>query len=295
MNLGYVGLGRMGGALARRLMRQFKLRVYDLRPEAVAPFAAAGAVPTQDLPALARACDVIMTCLPTSHDVRTALFDEAGLAKHLKRGSLLVDMTTGNPNDTREMAAQLKDQGVDLIDAPVSGGPHGADAGTIAILVGAPAPLFARVQPMLAVISPNVFHIGDVGTGHLMKLVNNVISAGMRVLTFEAVAMGVKNGLDLKTCVEVLHKASARSYITETSLPKLLDPNRVATFSLELMHKDVRLATEIGVASGAPMPAAGLVRELYQLALNEHGGAADVNDMIFTFERMADVKVTPSP
>ncbi len=126
-----------------------------------------------------------------------------------------------------------------------------------------------------------------------MKLVNNVISAGLRVLTFEAVAMGVKNGLDLKTCVEVLHKASARSYITETSLPKLLDPNRTQTFSLELMLKDVRLATEIGVASGAPMPAAGLVRELYQLSLNEHGGAADVNDMIHTFERMANVKVTP--
>ncbi len=293
MNLGYVGLGRMGGALVRRLLPHHTLRVYDLKPEAVATYVAKGAVPAQDLASLARECDVVMTCLPTSKDVRTALFDEAGMARHFKRGALVVDMTTGNPNDTREIAERLAADGIDLIDAPVSGGPHGADAGTIAILVGAPPALFAKVQPILTTISPNVFHIGGVGTGHLMKLVNNVISAGLRVLTFEAVAMGVKNGLDLKTCVEVLHKASARSYITETSLPKLLDPKRLQTFSLELMLKDVRLATEIGVASGAPMPAAGLVRELYQLSLNEHGGEADVNDMIFTFERMANVKVTP--
>ena len=291
MNLGYIGLGRMGGALVRRLLPHHALRVFDLRSEVVAEFASAGAVPAQSLASLARECDVVMTCLPTSKEVRAVLFGDDGLAKHLKRGSLVVDMTTGNPNDTRAMAAQLQAQGIDLIDAPVSGGPHGAVAGTIAILVGAPPDLYERMRPVLAAISPNVFHIGGVGTGHLMKLVNNVISAGMRVLTFEAVAMGVKNGLDLKTCVEVLHKASARSYITETSLPKLLDPNRTQTFSLELMLKDVRLATEIGVASGAPMPAAGLVRELYQLSLNEHGGAADVNDMIHTFERMANVKV----
>ena len=293
MNLGYIGLGRMGGALVRRLLPHVKLRVYDLNPEAVARFAAAGALPAQDLSSLARECDIVMTCLPTSKEVRDVVFGEHGLARHLKRGSLLVDMTTANPNDTKEIAARLKEHGIDLIDAPVSGGPHGADAGTIAILVGAPPELFQRVQPILTKISPNVFHIGGVGSGHLMKLVNNVISAGLRVLTFEAVAMGVKNGLDLKTCVEVLHKASARSYITETSLPKLLDPNRAATFSLELMLKDVRLATEIGIASGSPMPAAGLVRELYQITLNEHGGAADVNDMILTFERMANVEVTP--
>ncbi|MBI3516527.1 MAG: NAD(P)-dependent oxidoreductase [Proteobacteria bacterium] len=293
MNLGYVGLGRMGGALVRRLLPHHTLRAYDLRPAVVASFATEGAVPAQNLATLARECDVVMTCLPTSKEVRAVLFGDDGLAKNLQRGSLIVDMTTGNPNDTREMAATLKAQGIDLIDAPVSGGPHGAVAGTIAILVGAPPALFERIRPVLSTISPNVFHIGDVGSGHLMKLVNNVISAGLRVLTFEAVAMGVKNGLDLKTCVEVLHKASARSYITETSLPKLLDPNRTQTFSLELMLKDVRLATEIGVASGAPMPAAGLVRELYQLSLNEHGGAADVNDMIHTFERMANVKVTP--
>jgi 3-hydroxyisobutyrate dehydrogenase len=293
MELGYIGLGRMGGALVRRLLPHFPLRVYDLRPEAMAAFAESGAIPVQDLPALAQICDTIMTCLPTSADVREVLFGENGLAAHLRPGNLVIDMTTGNPNDTREMAARLATMGITLIDAPVSGGPHGADAGTIAILVGASPELFEKCRPILAAISPNLFHIGPVGTGHLMKLVNNVISAGLRVLTFEALTMGIKNGLSLETCVEVLHKASARSYITETSLPKLLDPNRVATFSLGLMHKDVKLATEIGMASGAPLPGANLVREMYQIAINEHGSDADVNDLILTCERLAATKVTP--
>src|SRR5260221_9732403 len=161
MNLGYVGLGRMGGALVRRLLPHHKLRAYDLRPEVVAEFAGAGAVPAQNLAAMARECDVVMTCLPTSKEVRAVVFGDDGLAKHLKRGSLLVDMTTGNPNDTREMAAALKVQGIDMIDAPVSGGPHGAGAGTIAILVGAPPALHACIQPLPAANNPHVLHLGD--------------------------------------------------------------------------------------------------------------------------------------
>src|SRR5271170_1309778 len=212
MNLGYVGLGKMGGALARRLMKQHTLRAHDLRPEIVQEFAAAGAVPAQNLRALADSCDLVMTCLPTSNQVRDVIFGEAGLATHLKPGSIIADITTGDPPATRAMAAELKARNIALIDAPVSGGPHGAEAGTIAIMVGAPDALFARIKPILATISPNIFHTGDVGTGHLMKLVNNVIGAGVRAITFEAIAMGIKNGLSLKTCAEVLHKGSARSY-----------------------------------------------------------------------------------
>jgi 3-hydroxyisobutyrate dehydrogenase len=170
-------------------------------------------------------------------------------------------MTTGDPNATRAMAKELAAQGITLIDAPVSGGPHGADAGTIAIMVGASSEMFARVRPVFEVISPNIFHCGDVGTGQVMKLVNNVVTASIRTITFEAVTMGVKNGL--------------------------------ASFTLGLMHKDVRLATELGVASGSPMLVAGLVREMYQTAINEHGADGDVNLMIRLFEHQSKVKVVP--
>src|SRR5262249_44772959 len=150
-------------------------------------FATAGALPVQNPRAMAEACDLVMTCLPTSAQVREVIFGEGGLAAHLKPGSVIADMTTGDPTATREMAAALAPRGIQLIDAPVSGGPHGAEAGTIAIMVGAPPAVFETVRPILATISPNIFHTGDVGTGHLMKLVNNVIAAGVRALTFEAI------------------------------------------------------------------------------------------------------------
>src|SRR5581483_11506193 len=222
MQLGYVGLGNMGAALARRLLRKDKMRVYDLRPETMARLADQGGIASQSPKALAAQSDMVMTCLPTSREVREVIFGADGLAAGLKKGGIIADMTTGDPNATRAMAKELAKSGITLIDAPVSGGPHGADAGTIAIMVGAPADIYARVEPVFQTISPNVFHCGDVGTGHTMKLVNNVIAASVRMATFEAVTMGIKNGLSLETCARVLAKGSARSYTTEITLPKFV-------------------------------------------------------------------------
>jgi 3-hydroxyisobutyrate dehydrogenase len=293
MELGYIGLGNMGGALARRLLRQYKMRVYDLKPENMAKLAEKGGTASQSPKALAAESDIVMTCLPTSKEVRDAIFGPDGIAAGLKPGSIIADMTTGDPNATRAMAKELAAKGITLIDAPVSGGPHGADAGTIAIMIGAPNDVYAKVKPVLEVISPNIFHCGDVGTGHVMKLVNNVVTASIRTITFEAVTMGIKNGLSFKACAEVLAKSSGRSYTTEVTLPRIASGNAAASFTLGLMHKDVRLATELGVASGSPMLLSGVVRELYQTAINEHGADGDVNLMIRLFERQSKVKVAP--
>ena len=293
MQLGYVGLGNMGAALARRLLRQHALRLYDLRPQRMAMLAEHGGSACQSANALAIECDLVMTCLPTSREVRQVIFGSDGLASGLKRGCIVVDMTTGDPNATREMAEQLAASDITLIDAPVSGGPHGADAGTIAIMVGAPTGVYARVAPILAAISPNIFHSGDVGMGHTMKLVNNVVAASVRMVTFEAVTMGIKSGLSLETVARVLAKGSARSYTTEITLPKFVHGELKTNFSLALMHKDVRLATELGVASASPMPVCNLVREMFQIALNELGGDADVNSLIHLYERQSKVAFAP--
>jgi 3-hydroxyisobutyrate dehydrogenase len=199
----------MGAALARRLLRKDKMRVYDLRPEAMVKLAGLGGVSSQSPEALASESDLVMTCLPTSKEVREVIFGSDGLASGLKKGAIIADMTTGDPSATREMAKDLAASGITLIDAPVSGGPHGADAGTIAIMVGAPAEAYARVKPIFETISPNVFHCGDVGTGHAMKLVNNVVAAAVRMVTFEAVTMGIKSGLSLETCARVPVGAAA--------------------------------------------------------------------------------------
>lgn len=291
MRLGYIGLGNMGGALARRLLRQHRMRVFDLRPEVVARFAELGAVPAQDAQSVARESDLVMTCLPTSQEVRDVLFGAGGAAAVLQPGQLWADMTTGDPGETREMAARLKEKGADMIDAPVSGGVVGADNGTIAIMVGAPSELFDKVRPVFEAISPNIFHTGAVGTGHTMKLVNNVIAAGIRAVTFEAVTMGAKNGLSLETMARVLPKASGRSSTAEQALPKLRQNDFSVSFTLGLMHKDVRLAAKLGGDSGAPMVLANVVRELFQTAINSEGAGADTLALIRYYERVAGIDI----
>ena len=290
MNLGYIGLGRMGGALARRLSLSHRLRVYDLRPEAVEACAKEGAIPVQDPVALAQASDIVLTCLPTSADVRQCIFGPNGILEGLEPGKLIVDQTTGDPNETRRMVAVLAERGIELIDAPVSGGPSGAEAGTIAIMVGGPDALYEKVRPYLQSVSPNVLHCGDVGAGHTMKLVNNVISACCRVATFEAIVMGAKNGLSLEKMVEVLAKGSAQNSAITNHLPRMMQ-GRAPTFSLELLHKDVRLACQLGIDSGAPMYVPNLVREHLQAAIQVLGGDAGSNQVIEIMERNAGVKV----
>jgi 3-hydroxyisobutyrate dehydrogenase len=293
MQLGYVGLGNMGAALARRLLRKDKMRVYDLRPEAMEKLAGLGGIASQSPKTLAAESDLVMTCLPTSREVREVIFGSDGLVSGLRKGAIVVDMTTGDPNATRAMAKDLAESGITLIDAPVSGGPHGADAGTIAIMVGAPAEAYAQIKPILETISPNIIHCGEVGTGHAMKLVNNVVAAGVRMVTFEAVTMGIKSGLSLETCARVLAKGSARSYTTEITLPKFVKGELKTNFTLGLMLKDVRLATELGLANASPMPVANLVREIFQIAVNELGAESDVNSLVHLHERQSKVEFAP--
>ena len=289
MELGYVGLGAMGGALARRLMLSHKLRVFDLRPDVVAEFASNGAIPVQDGVSLARECDAVLLCLPRSSDVREAIFGEGGLAEGLTPGTIVIDQTTGNPDDTRAMAAELAERGVSLIDAPVSGGPAGADAGTIAIMVGGPVETLERVRPCLESISPNVIHCGDIGNGHVVKLVNNTIAAVNRIGMLEAVAMGRKYGLSLETMNEVINKSSGRSGATERGLPAMIEGKASSNFALALMLKDVSLATQLGANCGAPMLVHGVVRGMLQAGLYEQGADANFDDMVAVIANMSDV------
>ena len=291
MELGYIGLGAMGGALARRLMLAHKLRVFDLRPDVVVSFAADGAIPVQDGASLARECDIVLLCLPRSADVRAAIFGPGGLIEGLEPGKILVDQTTGDPDETRAMAADLAEHGITLIDAPVSGGPAGADAGTIAIMVGGPKEAFEKVKSTLDSISPNVMHCGDIGNGHVVKLVNNTIAAVNRVGMLEAVAMGRKYGLSLQTMSDVINKSSGRSAATERALPALIEGVPSSNFALALMLKDVSLATQLGSNCGAPMLVHALVRGMLQAGLYEQGADANFDDMAGLVESMSDVKL----
>ena len=288
MQLGYVGLGAMGGALARRLMRVHELRVFDRRAGVVAEFAENGAIAMENGAALAHASDIVLLCLPRSSDVREAIFGANGLADGLMPGKIVIDQTTGDPDETRAMAIELAETGATLIDAPVSGGPRGADAGTIAVMAGGPVNVFDTVKPVLETISPNVFHCGDTGNGHVMKLVNNTISASCRIATLEAVAMGRKYGLSLENMTEVLNEGSARNRTTEIMLPNMVAGTQSSNFAMNLMVKDLTLATKLGGNCGAPMLIANMTRGLLHAGINRFGGDANMDEAATLIESLAD-------
>lgn len=294
MRIGYVGIGQMGGALARRLQSSVQLRVYDMNAEAVQQLVSIGALGCRSARELAENCDIVFTCLQTSDQVESVIFGADGLASGLKAGGMIVDQTTGDAHATRKMAARLHEQGLELIDAPVSGGPQYAAAGTIAIMAGGTVQQFERIAPVLRLISPNVIHCGDVGTGHVAKVCNNLMAASQRLLTFEVVALAVKNGLTPEQAVEVMLKSSGRNYTLDVTFRRHILPGELFQgFTLGLMHKDVGLAMQLAASSGVPLFFGGLVRQFYQSIINEMGAGEDVNYAVRVFERLAGVRMTP--
>jgi 3-hydroxyisobutyrate dehydrogenase len=294
MDIGYVGLGNMGGALAERLQLTYPLIVHDQNEAAVQRLAQNGATPSGSLGDLASRCEVILLCLPTSDQVRDVIFGEGGLATAVKPGRLIVDQTTGDPGATRAMGAELARRGVDLIDAPVSGGAQGAKNGTISIMVGAASEQYVRIHPILAAISPNIFHAGGIGAGHAMKLVNNLISGAQRLLTLEGVALAMKNGIEPQKAVEILMAGGGRnSYLEKIMGPRVINGKLAVGFTLGLAHKDVRLACQLGIDSEVPMFFGNLTREFLQMCISEMGRDAQVDTAALVVDRLAGTHVVP--
>jgi 3-hydroxyisobutyrate dehydrogenase len=295
--IGYVGLGVMGGALARRLLREHKLTVFDLSPERCAEFAALGATVVGSPAEVGAASDVVLTCLPTSAQVRDVIFgDNHGLIRGLRPGGLIVDQTSGATAATRAMAAELEGTGIELIDAPVSGGPQGADAGTIAIMVGGTGEQFARVAPVLTVISPNTAHVGPLGAGHTLKAVNNMMSAANRLLAFEAVAIAAANGLDPTIVVDMINKSSGRNNASMTVFPNnIFTDNFEARFTMALMEKDVALAAELAGNGFGHLTLTPLILRNYRMGIERFGRNGDIHDLLRFYEEAAGAKIAKKP
>ncbi|XAH21974.1 NAD(P)-binding domain-containing protein [Xylophilus sp. GW821-FHT01B05] len=297
MRIGYVGLGAMGGALARRLLKSQPLVVWDLQPDAVGRMAKLGATPAATPADLARGCDLIFTCLPRSANVQELLFGTGGLAAALTAGTIVVDQTSGNPHDTARMARELTSRGGILLDAPVSGGQSGAEAGTIAIMVAGPQDSYAQVLPVLRSVSPNVEYCGPrVGDAHALKVVNNTMSGSTRLATVELAALGCKLGLPLSEIASAMDQGDGRNRTTGFSFPSLgKGQPPVNAFALALLLKDLDLGTSLGMGSGVPLPIANLVRSHHAMALGVLGPDAQLQELFGLVARMAGTDLLHVP
>ena len=291
--IGFIGLGNMVAALAMRLLDP-SLMVYDPDQTAMTPFVDGGAIAAVDLVAMAKQCDIIFACLPTSAVCESVLFGDGGMAGHMKAGQIFIDMTSGDPAISRDQAARLKKAGIDFVDAPVSGGPRGAREGVIAIMVGGDAALYAQLLPLFGRISSNIFHAGPVGAGHALKAGNNLLNLICRMASFEVVSLLVNAGVDAGRAVDILQKSSGRNYATEITLPdNILSGKMHQGFSMALMKKDAGLALGMAAAMAQDMPLGTSAFDALQDAINNHGDAADMSLVALSYETKTGARIRP--
>ena len=273
--VGFVGLGNMGMPMAGRLAAAgYHVRGFDVSPEVMRAIAGTGgfsAAPGVN----ALGTGVVILSLPDSDVVEHVLLP-GGLLASLPAGGMVIDMSSSDPARTRELAARAAESGVTLIDAPVSGGVAGARAGTLTIMVGGSAEAFSSARPMLAAISPRVVHAGEVGAGHAVKALNNLMSAAHLVVSSEALIAGRRFGLDPAVMLEIVNGSSGRSGSTENKWPNyVLTEKFDAGFSIRLMVKDMRLALGIERATGTPSAVSEAVLAAWEAALGDLPGDAD--------------------
>jgi 3-hydroxyisobutyrate dehydrogenase-like beta-hydroxyacid dehydrogenase len=260
VDVGFIGLGKMGGPMARNLINAgHSLVVNDVNEAATAQHRELGATWAATPREVASGAEIIFTSLPGPTEVEAVSLGGDGLIEGIKPGAIYVDLSTGSPTAIRQVAERIEAAGAHVVDAPVSGGVQGADKGTLAVMVGGEAAIVERVRPLLEVLGASVVHVGGVGSGTVAKLVHNAISMTTRIVIQEGMALAVKAGVDPDVMLNVLREASfGKQLVLSDHIPDLVlkadyDHPR---FSLGLSHKDVSLALELAREMEAPMPMA---------------------------------------
>ena len=292
--IGYIGLGNMGKPLAERLLKKYQLYVYDLDAKNLKYFLDKGALACSSPSDLASNTSRIFLCLPTSTVVEKVIYGKNGLLETTTKGSYIIDMTTGEPEITRKISKTLQSREINFIDAPVSGGPKGANQGNIAIMVGGTKTQFSTIKPIMDDISSNIFYAGEVGSGHSIKAGNNLLNLICRMATFEVISMLVKDGVNPETAVNIIQKSSGRNYATEITLPdNILSGKMFQGFSTGLMKKDAGVATKIAIANDIEIPLGELSQELLKNTIDEFGENADMSNVALTYEKLTGAKIRP--
>jgi 3-hydroxyisobutyrate dehydrogenase len=272
-SVGFVGLGRMGAPMVRRLAAGgVAVRGYDAAPAALAALAEV-ITPVTSAAAVAEGVPVVILMLPDSDVVEKVL--GGGLLEALAPGTLLVDMSSSEPLRTRALADRVAERGATLVDAPVSGGVSGARDGTLAIMVGGPAEAATTLEPLLALMG-RPRHVGGVGAGHALKALNNLMSAAHLLASSEAILAGERFGLDPMVMLEVVNASSGRSGSTQNKWPNYIVPETYDSgFSAGLMVKDIRIALGLAQSTGVPAGLAARTVQLWSEAVDELGPDAD--------------------
>jgi 3-hydroxyisobutyrate dehydrogenase-like beta-hydroxyacid dehydrogenase len=291
--LGFIGVGRMGSLMAGRLLEAgHALSIFDTDEAAMARLEQRGAVRARSAAEVASLAETVFISLPTPEIVHSVALSPSGIVA----GStvrIMVDLSTTGPAVAKVVAEELKARRITAVDAPVSGGPSGAENGTLAVMLACPRELADELRPLLDVFG-RVFFIGESpGMGQTMKLVNNLLSAAAIAITSEAMVLGAKAGLDPTTMIEVINAGSGRNTATQDKFPRCVLPRRFDFgFATELLYKDVKLCLAEGETLGIPMIVGSAVRQLISIAKATQGSDSDITEIVRTIEQWAGVEVS---
>ena len=294
-DIGFVGLGNIGRPMALNVLKAFgHLAVFDIDAAKVRTLAEEGAAAAPSLAQLASDAKIILLSLPTSAEVERVLLGDGGVAGAAAAGTLVIDLTSGSPPRSQDIARRLAESGLRYIDAGVSGGIAGAEAATLGIMVGGADRDVADAMPYLQAIGKTIVHMGTVGAGHMTKALNNLLLAANMVVASEALALAAKAGLDPGKVVAAINGSSGRSYITEYRFPNFIlkgDFSSRGGMAMSLLVKDVAIACDSAKSSGVTMFMGNLVHQMLMRISDELGSTVPNQSVARAIEGWAGVEI----
>ncbi|MEC8515009.1 MAG: NAD(P)-dependent oxidoreductase [Pseudomonadota bacterium] len=272
VSVGFIGLGNVGGKLAGSLLRNgVELTVRDLDPDVAQPFIDAGAAWGESPKAMAEACDIIITCLPSPAASAAVMEADDGILAGLGAGRIWAEMSTTDEAEVTRLGAKVRATGADAVDCPVSGGCHRAATGNIAIFAGCERSVFERMLPVLTVLGRRVLHTGPLGSASMLKVMTNYLATANLITLSEALVTCKATGLDLNTTYEAIRISSGNSFVHETESQVILNGSRDINFTMDLVIKDISLFQELADRAGVPLEISPKMIEIFKDGAARYG------------------------
>ncbi|ABR49109.1 2-hydroxy-3-oxopropionate reductase [Alkaliphilus metalliredigens QYMF] len=292
MKIGFIGLGVMGKPMAKNLLKAgYRVTIFANRKEVQQELAEAGAEVGSSAKDVAQKTEVIITMLPNSPDVKQVILGKDGVLEGAREGMIIIDMSSIAPLASQEIAKKLKEKGVEMLDAPVSGGEAKAIDGTLAIMLGGPEAVFERVKDILAVMGSSVVRVGEIGSGNVTKLANQIIVALNIAAMSEAMVLATKAGVDPENVFQAIGGGSAGSSVLDKKFPRIKAGDFKPGFRLELHIKDLLNALDTGDEIDVPLPLTNQIFEIMQTLKEEGKSKEDHTGIIKYYEKIAGVEV----
>jgi 3-hydroxyisobutyrate dehydrogenase len=293
--IGFIGLGIMGRPMSANLLKAgYALTVWNRSLPGIEEVVGHGAQAGQSPADVAARSEVIITMVTDSPDVQRVVLGPDGVIEGAEAGSVVIDMTTMSPSVTREIAERLAEKGIEMLDAPVSGGDVGAKAGTLSIMVGGKEEVFQRCLPVLQAMGKNIIHIGPHGAGQTTKLCNQIAVALNMLAGCEAIMLAAKSGIDPRKMLEAISAGAAGSWMLSNLAPRIVNRDFAPGFMIRLAQKDLRLVLESAQELQLPLPGTALMNQVWRAVEAEGGGDLGTQAAIKALEKWANFEL-PSP